>query len=343
MAFAKSCCVLAFAVFGAASAKADELPAADAALAPYAAPQIRVPVAPDRRINLVCMGQGAPVVILTAGQGDWSLQWSKVQPVVAQKTRVCAWDRAGAGFSDVGDTPMDVEHNTADLARALTGAQLRGPYVLVAHSAGAYETLLYADHHRRALAGMVLVEPSIPYQDAVTDALGPRVAQLNHLATAMTVAALQKCAHGLDSGAIAAGSAAALACPSYPAGYPPALQDLSRRRDSDAARLLLHAALDNEFAAASRAVANPDRDYGDVPLIVLTAGEQKADPALPPDVAALWPQLMAAMDRGHDAYAALSRQGSNRVVPDVGHQIPSDRPQAVIDAIDEVVDRARTR
>ena len=44
------------------------------------------------------MGAGAPAVILMAGSSSWSPVWYKVQPVIAQETRVCAFDRAGFGF-----------------------------------------------------------------------------------------------------------------------------------------------------------------------------------------------------------------------------------------------------
>ena len=58
-----------------------------------------------RRINLHCTGTGGPTVILMAGLFSWSVVWYKTQPVIAQKTRVCAFDRAGYGFSDPGPRP----------------------------------------------------------------------------------------------------------------------------------------------------------------------------------------------------------------------------------------------
>ena len=58
-----------------------------------------------RRINLHCTDAGGPTVILMAGLFSWSVVWYKTQPVIAQKTRVCAFDRAGYGFSDPGPRP----------------------------------------------------------------------------------------------------------------------------------------------------------------------------------------------------------------------------------------------
>ena len=55
------------------------------------------------RLHLNCTGARsatAPLVILEAGIGDFSVEWSLVQPGVATFARVCSYDRAGDGWSD---------------------------------------------------------------------------------------------------------------------------------------------------------------------------------------------------------------------------------------------------
>lgn len=52
------------------------------------------------KLHINCTGTGSPTVILEAGLGGTSLDWSKVQPQVARFTRVCSYDRAGYGWSD---------------------------------------------------------------------------------------------------------------------------------------------------------------------------------------------------------------------------------------------------
>src|SRR6478752_506274 len=54
------------------------------------------------RLQIHCVGTGSPTVVLDAGLGGTSLDWSLVQPVIGQTTRVCAYDRAGLGWSDSG-------------------------------------------------------------------------------------------------------------------------------------------------------------------------------------------------------------------------------------------------
>ncbi|HEY7959318.1 MAG TPA: hypothetical protein VID20_04580, partial [Sphingomicrobium sp.] len=88
-------------------------------------------------------------------------------------------------------------------------------------------------------------------------------------------------------------------------------------------------------------VINPKRNYGNMPLIVLTASDFRAPPNYPAAAAAEIPTEQAEWRRGHDAYAALSTRGVNRIVPNSTHAMPDEMPQVVIEAINAVVDDAR--
>jgi hypothetical protein len=55
----------------------------------------------EHRLHLNCLGQGSPTVVVDGGWGYTSVEWSGwVQPEVANHTRVCAYDRAGMGWSE---------------------------------------------------------------------------------------------------------------------------------------------------------------------------------------------------------------------------------------------------
>ena len=56
-------------------------------------------IADDHKLHLDCRGTGSPTVVLDAGLGGSSLDWTLVQPELATTTRVCAYDRAGMGWS----------------------------------------------------------------------------------------------------------------------------------------------------------------------------------------------------------------------------------------------------
>jgi pimeloyl-ACP methyl ester carboxylesterase len=124
----------------------------------YAQPGQLVAATAGVRLNLVCMGKGTPAVIFDSGFEDWSPAWAVVQPRVAQWTRACAYDRAGAGFSDPGPTPRTSMRIATELRAALRNAGIAGPYILIGHAFGADNVRTFADLYMPDVAGLVLVE-----------------------------------------------------------------------------------------------------------------------------------------------------------------------------------------
>jgi pimeloyl-ACP methyl ester carboxylesterase len=114
------------------------------------------------RLHITCEGTGSPTVILLHGNGGTSLDWYGVQPAIATTTRVCAYDRAGMGWSDAGSGPQDAQQVVRELHTLLTNAGIAGPYVLVGHSFGGLYTRVYADQYPDEVAGMVLVDAAHP-------------------------------------------------------------------------------------------------------------------------------------------------------------------------------------
>ena len=104
---------------------AEPTPAAaeDQRILPYAEPGQLIDIG-GRRINLHCTGAGGPTVILMAGIFSWSVVWYNTQPVIAQTTRVCAFDRAGYGFSDPGPRPQILSDVVDDLHAALNAGPI---------------------------------------------------------------------------------------------------------------------------------------------------------------------------------------------------------------------------
>jgi pimeloyl-ACP methyl ester carboxylesterase len=116
------------------------------------------------RLHLSCSGTGSPTVILQNGLAETSVLWSGVAAEVSRTTRVCAYDRAGQGWSDEADHPQDGLEVAADLHTLLTRAGEPGPYVLVGHSSGGTLAMTYAAEYPEQVAGMVLLDSSSPHQ-----------------------------------------------------------------------------------------------------------------------------------------------------------------------------------
>ena len=310
----------------------------DPALEAYARPQRLVEVAPGRRMHILCQGEGSPAVILTAGLGQWSIAWSPVQSRIAETIRVCAWDRAGFGFSDASAAPQTLERTTGDLVRLLESAGIAGPYVLVGHSAGGFESMMVADRHPGRVAGMVLVDSTIPDQERLTREAAPAMAAYYRQVEAAQAAGMRRCIAGMRRGAPAPAG-----CLDYPPAWPETLRRSLARLDADPARFATALSLFEYYwsGAAGRAMIDPRRSYGAMPLIVLTAGERVPLAGAPADALAQYPALTASWYRTHDALAALSTRGVNRIVAGAGHSIQRHRPEIVVAAVREVVAAAR--
>ena len=129
---------------------------------PLAAPGRLIDVG-GYRFHLLCRGTrvpGRPLVILSAGGGDFATDWLPVLEPLSDSLRVCSYDRPGFGWSDPGPYPRTFRQEAFELHSALEHAGERGPYVLVGHSLGALVAREFARAYRPQVAGMVLVEPA---------------------------------------------------------------------------------------------------------------------------------------------------------------------------------------
>jgi pimeloyl-ACP methyl ester carboxylesterase len=114
------------------------------------------------RLHLSCTGSGSPTVVLEPGAGEMSSNLGWITPAVARHTRVCAYDRAGRGWSEPADTPQDATQIATDLHTLLQRAHVPGPYVLAGHSFGGLYVLTFAARYPDEVAGMVLIDSTAP-------------------------------------------------------------------------------------------------------------------------------------------------------------------------------------
>ncbi len=117
-----------------------------------------------RRLHLNCTGTGSPTVVLENGLGAISAGWTRITTELNHTTRVCAYDRAGQGWSDDVGAPQDGLAIAADLHTLLARADEPGPFVLVGHSAGGPYAMTFAARYPDEVAGMVLLDSMSPYE-----------------------------------------------------------------------------------------------------------------------------------------------------------------------------------
>lgn len=129
------------------------------------------------RLHINCTGSGSPTVVVESGWGDMSATWGWVQPEVAKTTRVCTYDRAGMGWSDLSPEPRTAREYAKELHTLLTKANEPGPYVLVGHSMGAFIVIVYAHDYPDEVSGLVLVDgQDLPTSNVATYQPAPKPA-----------------------------------------------------------------------------------------------------------------------------------------------------------------------
>jgi pimeloyl-ACP methyl ester carboxylesterase len=122
-----------------------------------------------RTMHLDCHGSGSPTVVLESGLSENSTSWAWVSRGAARSTRVCAYDRAGQGWSQGAGAPQDARAVATDLHTLLGNAEEHGPYVLVGHSTGGPYTLTFAARYPQDVAGLVLLDSASPQQFDLPD------------------------------------------------------------------------------------------------------------------------------------------------------------------------------
>lgn len=303
---------------------------------PYASPQQRVAIGGERYIHMVCMGEGSPTTILSAGAGGWSASWRLVQPAIAATTKVCAWDRAGNGFSSGSPDPQDLVHTEMDLERALAAARVDGPLVMVAHSVGSFETLLFADRHPERVAAMVLVDPSTPDQVERLPRAAPDLMAWSAKSDEQSLEAIRACVNAGTS----RGKVSPAECASLMPRYPEPLRTNLLTASNEPLYWEAYGSLMSERAVSSKMAINPKRDLGAMPLIVLNAGVHSY-PSAPAEAQKEAGALKAFIKAEQETLARLSSRGALEEVTDSSHGIPTQKPQVVIDAIERVIKAAR--
>lgn len=273
------------------------------------------------KLHIHCLGTGSPTVMTENGLGGSSPDWSLVQPTVSQTTRICSYDRAGAGWSEAGPAPRTSQQIAKELHTLLANAGLSGPYVLVGHSAGGMHAQVYASQYPAEVAGLVLVDPT-PAQLIMRFSPEQRRTVLPSPGQFQLLKVMQF--FGLLRFIRLPGEEAL-------ASLPAATQAQIRAHRLQSGAVAAMAAEFESFETTIRQTAEATPLPADRPLIIVWHG-------IPAEPVELEPQARAAMD-------ALIQQSSNSqliVAENSGHYITFDRPDVVIDAIEQVVKAVRT-
>ena len=272
-----------------------------------------------RSLNIYCSGEGSPTVILESNWGMPGYSWVLIQREIAKFTRACWYAPAGYGWSDPGPFPNRSDAVARDLHKLLTNGRIAPPYVLAGYSLGGFHVRVYRGFYPDEVAGMVLVDPmnedmTIHIHNHI-ELFRPAVVRMFQVMGTLGWFRLIAPEPGppprgftADQWSTIAGlrsqAKAVAAMPKEPPLW-----------------------VNGELARASGG-------FGNLPLIVLSAGVagQAEDPKLEDQ------ELKLEL---HAKLAQRSSRGTQIVVSSSGHAMPYEAPEAVIDAVQEVVGEAR--
>ncbi|HVG56752.1 MAG TPA: alpha/beta hydrolase [Vicinamibacterales bacterium] len=276
-----------------------------------------------RRLHLICIGSGRPVVLFEQAGFANSASFTVARTALAQHTRVCSYDRVGIGWSDPGPRTITVGLMAEDLRRLLDAGKIDQPIVLVASSIGGVTAEYFARRHPDRVAGLVFL-------DAGNGEAAARISTSN-----IPLLVSLGCSIAKTAGSV---------------GFLRLIDPWDLRREktvqSERSAALMYGAKPwvmlcgivrggpdtlAEFAAAPAL-------RRELPVTALSAETRES--LLPPRLALLIGTPggdTAALRATHQHLAQGSAHGKWKVVPGSDHLIAGSQPQAVVDAVREMI------
>ncbi len=114
--------------------------------------------------------EGGPLVVGVHGLGGGAVNWSAIAPLLTGRYRLLAPDLAGHGLTRSGGRGTDVQANRRLLHRFIESVAT-GPVILMGNSMGGMIALLEASAAPDRVAGLILVDPALPFQPVRPDPL----------------------------------------------------------------------------------------------------------------------------------------------------------------------------
>lgn len=280
-----------------------------------------------RGVHVVEMGAGSPTVWLENGWLGTTLGWQPFQDMLAEHTRVCAYDRAGIAWSDPSDTCRTAQNEADEFAALLDARGEDDPVILLAWSGGGPVAQIFAADHPERVAGLILMDAIPPGYDLWATRTYPDRYPCEWQDKLEGIRCFaERASKGMLRESDIVGWISPEAAARYGARYK---------------KLLLNNPnywwtyyWQNQYIIASGAQVQSRASLGDLPLAVMVAtADGRGDDAYQRSLGEMWRAMQ---------YPQARLSSRSRVVPvAAGHALFREQPQAVIDVVLDMIAEIR--
>jgi pimeloyl-ACP methyl ester carboxylesterase len=264
---------------------------------------------------------GPTVVFESAFDPAGHLQWFNIQKHLSGYATTVSYDRAGLLWSERGQNPKTSKAMARELYTLLEKANVAKPYILIGHSLGGVILRSFVADYQQDVAGVILVDSKHPNEQKY-----------------MSQELYDMTNEGLPGGFLKFANAVGLLRPMF-AGAFPDTQEYDYLNSLIPALLYKSAyAILEEQAQMPKLYeeARKISSFGDIPLIVMSATDRDRFDALFNDDKLKF-ELIDALTQMQLDLLNLSTQSEQILVPNSGHYINEDQPEAIINAVKKMI------
>lgn len=264
-------------------------------------------------------GNGGPTVIFEkvfdpAGH----LQWYNIQQSLAKSYTSISYDRSGILWSERGDNPKSGEEIAKELHFLLEKAKVSKPYILVGYSFGGTLVRFFINQYPKDVGGVILVDSQCPDDKRY---LSPELYKMVN--------------QGLPIGFLKFANTFGLARLMFKGMFPRGKQYIMPALLFKSADAVLE---EQDEMSNIKKEASKIKSFGNIPLVVLTATDEKRYDSAIKDKR-LRNEMLTAWNKMQKDFLLLSTDSKQIMVPNSGHYINQEKPEVIENAIVEIVNK----
>ncbi|WP_449386872.1 alpha/beta fold hydrolase [Chryseobacterium lineare] len=280
----------------------------------------------DHLLHYYKKGNGGPTVVFeTAFDPAGHLQWYNIQQQLPISCTSISYDRSGILWSERGENLKSGEEMAEELHLLLEKVNVPKPYILVGHSFGGTLVHFFVNRYPEDVGGVILVDSQYPDDKRY---LSPELYKMVN--------------QGLPGGFLKFANTFGIVRLMFKGMFPNEKQ--YTYQNSVMPALLFKSAdavLEEQDEMSSiKKEASKIRSFGNIPLLVLTAADEKRYDAAIKDKK-LKIEMLNAWTKMQKDLLHLSTDSKQILVPKSGHYINQEQPKVIEDAINEIVDKVK--